>query len=101
MPGSRALESEKSRWTFLTNHAHTLVLLSQNSELVLREVAHMIGITERAVQRIVSELEADGFITREKIGRRNRYSLNATKSLRHKIEEHKTVGDLLNMLKTT
>ena len=57
--------SEKNRWTFLTNHAHVLILLSQDTTLVLREVAIKIGITERAVQRIIADLEQDGFIERD------------------------------------
>ncbi len=86
------------RWTFLTNHAHVLILLCQESSMVLREVASRIGITERAVQRIVADLEEDGFLEREKVGRKNHYRISATQSLRHPIESHRTIGDLISMI---
>jgi len=87
-----------TRWTFLTNHSHVLILLSQNPDLVLREVATRVGITERAVQRIIADLEAAGCIEIEKVGRRNRYRILDTQSLRHPIEAHHTIGDLVRMI---
>jgi predicted DNA-binding transcriptional regulator len=89
---------EKARWTFLTNHSHVLILLSRDSSMVLREVAAQIGITERAVQRIIAELEDGGFIEREKIGRQNHYRIRTRSPLRHPIESHRTIGDLLNLI---
>jgi DNA-binding transcriptional ArsR family regulator len=86
------------RWTFLTNHAHVLILLSRESPMVLREVAMRIGITERAVQRIISDLEEGGFIEREKIGRSNHYRIRADLPLRHPIEAHRSIGDLLALM---
>jgi hypothetical protein len=86
------------QWTFLTNHSHVLVLLARNPTLVLREVAQQVGITERAVQRIIAELEADGFVEREKVGRQNHYRIHPNKPLRHPIENHRTIGDLLSLL---
>lgn len=91
-------EPSSPRWTFLTNHAHVLILLSQNSSLVLREVAARIGITERAVQRIVADLEDDGFIERAKVGRQNQYRLRTEQALRHPIESHRTIGDLIQLV---
>jgi predicted ArsR family transcriptional regulator len=85
-------------WTFLTNHSHVLVLLSRNSSMVLREVALQVGITERAVQRIIADLEAAGIIEREKIGRQNHYRIRADQPLRHPIESHRTIGELLALL---
>ncbi len=85
-------------WTFLTNHAHVLICLADERFETLREVALRVGITERAVQRIVSELEAGGVISRAREGRRNRYEVNASISLRHDLEAHKTVGDLMKMV---
>lgn len=85
-------------WTFLTNHAHVLLLLPQRPSLVLREIALQVGITERAVQRIIADLEASGIIDREKIGRQNRYRIRADRPLRHPIESHRTVGELLAMI---
>lgn len=86
------------RWTFLTNHAHVLVLLHEHPAIVLREVALRVGITERAVQRIVADLETGGYIAREKVGRSNRYRVLARLPLRHPIEAHRTIGDLLDLI---
>jgi len=97
----RALQPEKIRWTFLTNHAHVLILLSQNPSLVLREVALRIGITERAVQRIIADLEHDGFIEREKVGRKNHYRILTKRPLRHPIESHRSIGDLIALISTS
>jgi DNA-binding transcriptional ArsR family regulator len=103
---SRAPESRPSvgdalpahRWTFLTNHAHVLVVLHEHPAIVLREVALRVGITERAVQRIVADLEEGGYIAREKVGRSNRYRVLARLPLRHPIEAHRTIGDLLDLI---
>jgi predicted ArsR family transcriptional regulator len=92
---------EFHRWTFLTNHAHVLILLYRNPELVLREVALQVGITERAVQRIIHDLEEGGFIEREKIGRRNRYRVLEDCALRHPIEAHRSIGELLRLMSET
>ncbi|MFO1042772.1 MAG: ArsR family transcriptional regulator [Planctomycetaceae bacterium] len=95
-----AKESTGQQWTFLTNHSHVLVLLARNPTIVLREVALQVGITERAVQRIIADLEAGQIIEREKVGRRNQYSIRADQSLRHPIESHRTIGELLVLLNT-
>jgi DNA-binding MarR family transcriptional regulator len=87
----------KGRWSFLSNHAHVLIFLHRNPDLLLREVASRVGITERAAQRIVQELEENGFIQRERIGRRNHYRIVLTRPLRHPIESHRKIGDLLNL----
>ena len=89
-----------SRWTFLTNHSHVLIVLHANPDLVLREVALKVGITERAVQRIIHDLEDGGFIQRERVGRRNRYVVLVGEPLRHPIEAHRTIGDLLALIST-
>lgn len=86
------------RWTFLTNHAHVLMCLSGDPEIRLRDVAEKVGITERATQRIVADLETEGYITTERVGRRNRYVLHTDVALRHPIEEHQAVGVLLELL---
>jgi DNA-binding MarR family transcriptional regulator len=88
-----------NRWTFLTNHAHVLMVLYANPDLVLRKVADQVGITERAVQRIVQDLEVDGFVRREKIGRKNHYEVVTDKPLRHPIEAHRNIGELLQLIK--
>ena len=86
------------KWTFLTNHAHVLTVLDSDPDLVLREVALRVGITERAVQRIVVDLEESGFLLREKIGRQNHYKVLKDQPLRHPIEAHRTIGDLLELI---
>lgn len=88
-------------WTFLTNHAHVLFCLAQDSEIRLRDVADRVGITERAVQRIVTELENGTFITRQRNGRRNSYIVHKHLFLRHPIESHCSVSELLGLIVTT
>ncbi len=85
-------------WTFFTNHAHVLVCLAGDGEMRLRDVAVKVGITERAVQRIVSELEEGKVLVRERDGRRNRYTIDYSRSLRHSLESHRSVGDLLELV---
>jgi hypothetical protein len=86
-----------AHWTFLTNHTHVLVLLARNPLAVLREVALEVGITERAVQRIVADLERGGFIQKERVGRQNQYRIDPHRKLRHPIESHRAIGDLLEL----
>jgi len=93
-----AATSAAGRWTFLTNHGHVMVVLSQHPDMVLREVAMRVGITERAVQRIIADLEEAGFIEINKVGRRNRYRIRAAQPLRHPIEAHHSIGDLIAMI---
>ncbi|MBK6453179.1 MAG: winged helix-turn-helix transcriptional regulator [Steroidobacteraceae bacterium] len=90
--------SPARHWTFLSNHAHVLVCLAQDPDARLRDVALSVGITERAVQKIVSDLEQAGVIVRERAGRRNSYRLNLDVPLRHALESHKTVGILLSLV---
>lgn len=85
-------------WTFLSNHAHVLIFLNAHSDARLREVAEAVGITERAVQMIVADLEAAGVLQRVRVGRRNSYTVTGDVPLRHPIEEHRTVGDLLETI---
>jgi uncharacterized membrane protein len=90
---------KKVTWTFLSNYTHVLYLISEEQELVLREIGIKVGITERAVQRIVADLEEEGFIVREKVGRKNTYQLNLEKTLRHPLEKHCSIGTLVRCLK--
>ena len=85
-------------WSFLTNHAHTLVCLARNPDQTLREVAATIGVTERAVQRIVSDLEQAGVLTRHRLGRRNRYEIHTDIPMVHPGEDQCEVGDLLKVM---
>ncbi len=86
------------QWTFLSNHAHVLLCLALDRNARLRDVANSVGITERAVQKIVTDLENAGVIVRERSGRRNSYRLDLTVPLRHPLESHRTVGTLLSLM---
>src|SRR5690349_3872620 len=90
----RGADESSGSWTFLTNHAHVLLCLAREPELRLRDVAGRVGITERAVQRIVADLEEGRYLTRERTGRRNRYEIHPDLPLRHPIEAHRRVGAL-------
>ena len=85
-------------WTFFSNHAHVLVCLARDPSIRLRDVAALVGITERAVQRIVSQLEVAGVLRKEREGRRNHYLIDERAPLRHPLEAHRTVGTLLRMV---
>lgn len=85
-------------WTFLSNHSHVLLCIAGEPAVRLRDVATRVGITERAVQRIVSDLENAGYITRARAGRRNVYEIHADLPLRHPIESHREVRSLLNLI---
>ena len=85
-------------WTFLSNHGHVLVCLALDPKARLRDVAARVGITERAVQKIVGDLEAAGIVVRERCGRRNTYRLNVAAPLRHPLEAHRSVGTLLSLV---
>ncbi|MGK0237323.1 MAG: DNA-binding MarR family transcriptional regulator [Candidatus Pelagisphaera sp.] len=86
-------------WTFFSNHAHVLLCLHRDPDVLLREVAVEVGITERAVQKIVAELEDAQVVTRKRVGRRNHYMIKKRAKLRHPIESHRTVSDLLEFVK--
>ena len=90
--------SGEHRWTFLTNHSHVLLCIAADPDVRLRDVADRVGITERATQRIVAELEAEGYLSHEKVGRRNRYEVNPSLPLRHPLEDHLEIGALLRVL---
>ncbi|CAI2717554.1 helix-turn-helix transcriptional regulator [Nitrospina watsonii] len=85
-------------WTFLTNHAHVLLCLANNPSARIRDIAVEVGITERAVQRIIVELEADEYLEHYRDGRRNVYKVFSRKSLRHSIEKHRQVRDLIRLI---
>jgi predicted transcriptional regulator len=87
-----------NHWTFFTNHAHVLFCISQDPDVRLRDVAATVGITERAAQRIVAELEEAGYLDHERHGRRNHYEIIDDAPLRHSVESHIEVRDLLNIL---
>jgi DNA-binding IclR family transcriptional regulator len=86
-------------WTFLTNHAHVLISLAEDPTLRIRDLALRVGITERAIQRIIADLEEGGYLTHERDGRRNLYRVRANRPLRHPIEAHQTLAALLGALR--
>lgn len=86
------------QWTFLTNHAHVLLCIARDPGVRLTEVARLVGITERAAQRIVNDLVGGGYVGRTRIGRRNVYRVHPTRPLRHPLEGHRDVGALLALL---
>ncbi len=85
-------------WTFLTNHSHVLICIAADPEARMRDIAGKVGITERAVQRIVEDLTAGGYLEVEKQGRRNNYAVKARKHLRHPVEEHVQLDKLLGIV---
>ncbi len=89
-PGGRA-----GGWTFLTNHAHVLLMLAREPDARMRDVAAAVGVTERAVQAIVADLEAGGYLVRSRAGRRNHYTVNPAGRFRHPAEADHQVGELL------
>lgn len=88
----------KQQWTFFSNHGHVLICLAMNADQPLREVALAVGITERAVQRIIADLEEAGYLVREKSGRQNTYTLNTSHRLRHELEKKHSIGEILEVL---
>ena len=85
----------RSKWNFLTNHAHVMVCLSKSQDATLREIANQVGITERTTHRIIDELVDEGVIKKSRHGRGNRYELNLDFPLRHPLEESISIGMLL------
>jgi len=91
----RDVVAETPSWTFLTNHGHVLVCIANNTEVRISEIAAQVGIGERAAQGIVTDLVEGGYVSRTRVGRRNRYAVNASLPLRHPLERDHEVGELL------
>lgn len=85
-------------WTFLTNHAHVLLCLVAQPDIRMRDIAQKIGLTERWVQQIIRELAAAGYISRRRNGRRNEYLVHPQLPLRHPLEAHRSVQDMLELI---
>lgn len=85
-------------WTFLTNHAQVLLCLAETPDIRLRDVAEHIGITERATQRILAELIDAGYVRAERVGRRNRYTVDRQHAMRHSAQLGHDIGALLEAL---
>lgn len=89
---------EDYRWTFLSNHGHVLVCLAGDPQVRLRDVAERVGITERAAQGIVRDLEQAGYVVKERVGRRNRYLVVRSRPLRHPLEHQVRIGELADLI---
>ena len=85
-------------WTFFSNNVHVLVCLTHTPQPTTRQIATQVGITERAVQRILAKLIRAGIVSVGKEGRRNRYELNLDQRLRHPLESHKTIGEFISLI---
>ena len=91
-------EERGGSWTLLTGHGHVLVEIAGNPEARIRDIASVAGLTERTVQAIVADLEAAGYLTRTRIGRRTRYTVNPDSQFRHSAQQGLRVGPLLALL---
>jgi DNA-binding MarR family transcriptional regulator len=92
-------EQEQTQdWTFLSNHATVLLCIAKEPGLLVREVADRVGITVRAVLRILADLERAGYLSRIREGRRNRYEVHAGLPLRHPVAAHRDVSTLLELI---
>jgi predicted transcriptional regulator len=98
--GTQTREQGQPGFTYLTNHAHVLVALDADPEARVRDLAATVGITERAVQRIIVDLETVGALERLRSGRRNHYRILRDGRLRHPLEQHCTVGGLLEWIRS-
>ena len=98
MPRTNHSSASPPAWTFLTNHSHVLICLAQEPDARLRDVAERVGITERAVQKIVLDLEQAGVLTRRRHGRCNHYDIHTEPPMRHPVEAHRRVDDLLGLV---
>ena len=93
-------EDRDGSWTLLTGHGHVLVEIARNPQARIRDISAAAGVTERTAQAIVSDLEAAGYITRTRIGRRTRYTVNRHSLFRHRAQEGLRVGPFLDLLAT-
>ncbi len=93
------MATDKDRtWTFFSNHAHVLVVLARQPDVLIKDLAWEVGITERAASSILSDLEEEGYLTRVREGRSNRYILHRSRPLRHPLEQHRKIGDVLSLV---
>ena len=88
----------ESSWTFLTNHSHVLLCLARDPSSRIRDIAIEVGITERAVQRIIADLDEAGYIRRAREGRNNIYRINYDVHLRHPLESHRLIRDMIRLI---
>ncbi|WP_225802694.1 helix-turn-helix domain-containing protein [Streptomyces sp. NK15101] len=94
---SEQRRAPRTSWTFLTHHARVLVMISRDAEVRLRDLAVGCGVTERAVQAIVNDLEGAGYLTRSRRGRRNHYQVARHALFRHPAEARYEIADFLDL----
>jgi predicted ArsR family transcriptional regulator len=92
-------ENDNKTWRFLSNHTQVLLCLQRDSDVRFRDIAQMVGITERAAQRIVADLIESGYVESDRIGRRNHYRVNTDIAMRHPAQEGHDIGELLRLLR--
>jgi DNA-binding IclR family transcriptional regulator len=90
--------NDAKTWTFLTNHAQVLLCVAATPDIRLRDVAERVGITERATQRILADLIEAGYVKTERVGRRNRYTVDREHAMRHSAQLGHQIGALLSAL---
>jgi DNA-binding IclR family transcriptional regulator len=91
-------ENNEKPWTFVTNHTQVLLCLAEDPHVRLRDVAERVGITERAAQRILADLVESGYVERRRQGRRNVYTVDRERMMRHQAQDGHEIGDLLDLL---
>ena len=95
---SNGSDGDGKPWRFLTNHTQVLLSIARQPDVRLRDIAESVGITERAAQRIVSDLADAGFVTRERVGRRTHYTVDRNATMRHPSQADHRIGELLDLL---
>ena len=95
---TRQVAPDLPTWTFLSNHGHVLVCLAQEPDIRVRELADRVGITDRTAHLIINDLVEAGYVSRQKVGRRNRYRVNPRLRFRHPVERDHRIGEMLDLL---
>jgi predicted transcriptional regulator len=90
------MSEPNGKWTFLSNHTHVLICIVKDPTVRMRDLADEVGITERAIQRIVADLRDAGYLSLERKGRRNHYLVHTQRPMRHPVESHCLVSELLD-----
>ena len=89
---------DEKHWRFVTSHTNVLLCIARNPEIRIRDVADLVGITERAAQRIIADLVEAGYVERKRVGRRNHYLVKTDLRMRHPLQQTHEIGQLLDLL---
>ena len=98
MQSSSSTGDDSRSWRFVTNHGHVLACIAADPDARLRDIALTVGITERTAAQIIRDLEQDRYLTKTRVGRRNRYEIHSELPLRHPLHRHHTIGELIQFL---